>query len=104
MPSAAPRAAPTPTRGRSSTSPGIRLDCPPAGSAPRGLTHRAARRLLGELGLLGEAEAARLDAAAGQAGAREGAWGLAAGTLGSGLAGERRAGGRRGLGAEDLLL
>src|SRR6266536_3930586 len=95
MPSAAPRAAPTPTRSRSSTSPGIRLDCPPAGSAPRGLTHRAGRRLLGELGLLWEIEAAGLDPAAGQAGARERARGLAAGALGRGLAGDGRARGRR---------
>src|SRR3954468_150907 len=78
---------------------------PASGYSRRGSTRTVTSAPIGsgELGLLGQVEPARLDAAAGQAGARERARGLAARALGSGLARDGRAR-RRSLGAEDLIL
>src|SRR4051812_50081734 len=78
---------------------------PASGYSRRGSTRTVTSAPIGsgEFGLLGQVEPARLDAAAGQAGTRERARGLAARALGSGLARDGRAG-RRSLGAEDLIL
>src|SRR4051794_36660866 len=78
---------------------------PASGYSRRGSTRTVTSAPIGsgEFGLLGQVEPAGLDAAAGQAGARERARGLATRALGSGLARDGRAG-RRSLGAEDLIL